>query len=670
MASVAALAFCSAAAPSHVRCLGVTGALGTSYWAAALPTSSRATAFPTGSGSSLRSMEYVNVKQGGRSRRRPPLSLTRAGPWSAPPPLPATASRDAAARGRHREEEEEEEQLQQQQQALPSSIRLLAVARTLLRRVRKATAQPPRTPRPAAAAAAAVAAEAAELPPAQVKHAGLVLVPWLWRPFQQTVVAKSAGGAAAGSVLEVGAKTMSATTTRVTKPALSFVQLQVRREAILAALILIAAPLLLRSWARREAEHHDTLDCRNVVQTYLIASSGWTCAVLAAVAGKPITAVVLQAAWRAAAARSLWTWSDLGRGLIKTPGWLHASVAWWRGAATLLAGAGAVARVLVLLIAMTGTWTATTAAGALCAPTLDFLPAGLVRWASTPDDNFGLSAAQLVLGVGMYAWIAYYACFFLPYRVLYEEYQSYERRTAQVVRDMGNGQEQNVMLSTKLGPQLPRQLLKRRVKLSMPPGDDRDVLETAGIVRQKAGSHTVVKASKNVKNKDGRYGVKMLALKFGDLRYWGSDLFERFEQQVRRDKKTGRKTPDAPGSGPNRENRMTYSKIRREVKVELGKTDAEMDNDPALSMSNLMTFDPDAEDGDPPELIKQERPGGIDAGGENLRMKSGHEKVVTTDSTPADMARAAGVPLGTDAAAAAAADGFVVRSTDDVSYKR
>lgn len=35
-----------------------------------------------------------------------------------------------------------------------------------------------------------------------------------------------------------------------------------------------------------------------------------------------------------------------------------------------------------------------------------------------------------------------------------------------VVRDMGNGQEQNVMLSTKLGPQLPRQLLKRRVKLS------------------------------------------------------------------------------------------------------------------------------------------------------------------------------------------------------------
>ncbi|CAN0235245.1 unnamed protein product, partial [Ectocarpus sp. 8 AP-2014] len=137
---------------------------------------------------------------------------------------------------------------------------------------------------------------------------------------------------------------------------------------------------------------------------------------------------------------------------------------------------------------------------------------------------------------------------------------------------------------------------------------------------------------------------------------------------LRRDKKTGRKPPDAPGSGPNRENRMTYSKIRREVKVELGKTDAEMDSDPSLSMSNLMTFDPDAEDGDPPELIKQERPGSIDAGGENLRMKSGHEKVVTTDSTPADMARAAGVPLDAAAAAAPAAP-EVVRSTDKVSYK-
>ncbi|CAN0189027.1 unnamed protein product, partial [Ectocarpus sp. 12 AP-2014] len=266
MASVAALAFCSAAAPSHVSCLGATGALGTSHWAAAFPTNSRATAFPTGSTSSLRPKEYVNVKHGGRSRRRPPLSLTRAGPWSPPPPLPASALRDSAPRERHREEQ------LQQQQPLPSST-LLAAARTLLRRVREARAPPPRTPRPAAAAAVAAAGAGEERPPAQVKHAGLVLVPWLWRPFQQPVVAKSAGGAAAGPVLEVGARTMSATT-RVTKPALSFVQLQVRREAILSALILIVAPLLLRWWARREAEHHDTLECRNVVQTYLIASSG------------------------------------------------------------------------------------------------------------------------------------------------------------------------------------------------------------------------------------------------------------------------------------------------------------------------------------------------------------------------------------------------------------
>lgn len=213
MASVAALAFCSAAAPSHVRCLGTTGALGTSHWAAAFPTNSRAATFPnssSGSSSSLRSFEYVNDKHGDRSRRRPPLSLTRTGPWSAPPPRPASALRGTA---RHREE-----QLQQQPLPSSSSSSLLAVARTLLRRVRQARAPPPRTPSPAAAAAA-------ERPPAQVKHAGLVLVPWLWRPFQQPVVAKSAGGAAAaGSVLEVGATSAMSATTRATKPALTFVQ--------------------------------------------------------------------------------------------------------------------------------------------------------------------------------------------------------------------------------------------------------------------------------------------------------------------------------------------------------------------------------------------------------------------------------------------------------------
>lgn len=51
-----------------------------------------------------------------------------------------------------------------------------------------------------------------------------------------------------------------------------------------------------------------------------------------------------------------------------------------------------------------------------------------------PLEGFDLSAAQLGLGVGMYAWIGYYACCFLPYRLLYDEYQSYQRRIAQVAR--------------------------------------------------------------------------------------------------------------------------------------------------------------------------------------------------------------------------------------------
>lgn len=68
----------------------------------------------------------------------------------------------------------------------------------------------------------------------------------------------------------------------------------VRSEALLSGAVLVAAPVLLRSWARTEAEHHDTLECRNVLQTYIIAASGWTCAMLAAVAGNPVSAVVLQ----------------------------------------------------------------------------------------------------------------------------------------------------------------------------------------------------------------------------------------------------------------------------------------------------------------------------------------------------------------------------------------
>lgn len=34
------------------------------------------------------------------------------------------------------------------------------------------------------------------------------------------------------------------------------------------------------------------------------------------------------------------------------------------------------------------------------------------------------------------------------------------------------------------------------------------------------------------KNKQGKWGVKMTPLKPGDLRFWGSDVFDRFEQQV------------------------------------------------------------------------------------------------------------------------------------------
>lgn len=72
------------------------------------------------------------------------------------------------------------------------------------------------------------------------------------------------------------------------------IQCLVRSEAVVAGALLVAAPFLLRLWARAEAEHHDTLECRSVLQTYLIGGFGWVCAVLAAVAGNSGYAVRLQ----------------------------------------------------------------------------------------------------------------------------------------------------------------------------------------------------------------------------------------------------------------------------------------------------------------------------------------------------------------------------------------
>lgn len=62
-----------------------------------------------------------------------------------------------------------------------------------------------------------------------------------------------------------------------------------------------------------------------------------------------------------------------------------------------------------------------------------FLLLRQVRVSNAPLEGFDLGSAQLALGVGLYAWIGYYACCFLPYRTLYHEYQSYQRRIAQVL---------------------------------------------------------------------------------------------------------------------------------------------------------------------------------------------------------------------------------------------
>lgn len=69
-------------------------------------------------------------------------------------------------------------------------------------------------------------------------------------------------------------------------------------------------------------------------------------------------------------------------------------------------------------------------------------------------------------------------------------------------------------------------------------------------------------------------------------------------------------------------------KILREIKVQLGKSDAEMQTDPLLSLSNLMRFDPDAEDGEF-DLVAQEVSVLVELKSPSLLLYCKHEMVVS-----------------------------------------
>eukprot|EP00752_Nemacystus_decipiens_P005794 g5242.t1 len=611
-----------------------------------------------------------------RRWRRPSSSWSRAAAWPASSSTPISTAGEDERRPRARRRLQSRGSSAQRQRQRPFGAMLRRISATRARAGAKATT----------AAPAAVKELESSREAALASHSGVLLLPPLgWFPAAVAgVLKRRPAESVAATTAAVAADAAAAAAALAAEPvvgaaagrsvwslgmsAVSALQWLVRSEAILAGALLVAAPLLLRLWARLEADHHDTLECRSVLQTYLIGGFGWVCAVLAAVAGNPWYAVRLQLAWRVAAARSLWTWSDLGRDLADTPGWLHASVSRWRIAATRFALAGAMARLLVLLVVAIGRGKG--AVLALSSPTLDFLPARLLQASRAPLETFGFSSAQLWLGVGMYAWIGYYALCFLPYRMLYDEYQSYQRRVAQIVKDMYNGDDNAVVLSTKLGPQFPKHLTKRMAM--MPPGDDREALRLMGIIRQRSCSYTVVKAARRVRKKNGTLAMRMVPLEFGDMRYWGSDLFQRFEQQERHDKKTGWKRPQVPGSGSYKYNRAEYARILRRIRVELGKSDADMENDPALSLSNLMHFDPDAEDSGDFDLVMQQE-GQIDVARDNYRMKNSHEMLVKSQPSSTDsQLRDAGVFHGVEEeVGGGVADGSVqgtVLSTDSVSY--
>lgn len=53
-------------------------------------------------------------------------------------------------------------------------------------------------------------------------------------------------------------------------------------------------PVFLLKWVDFEAKYHDTLECRRVLETYLIAAAGCMAALLAGIGSKTFSARLLQ----------------------------------------------------------------------------------------------------------------------------------------------------------------------------------------------------------------------------------------------------------------------------------------------------------------------------------------------------------------------------------------
>lgn len=73
---------------------------------------------------------------------------------------------------------------------------------------------------------------------------------------------------------------------------------------------------------------------------------------------------------------------------------------------------------------------------------------------------------------------------------------------------------------------------------------------------------TPKQATKFKKNKEGKWAMRMTPLEPGDMTYWGSDLWDRLDQQERRDKQMGGWTPPlAAGVGMYKYNTVAYARV-------------------------------------------------------------------------------------------------------------
>ncbi|CAM9331418.1 unnamed protein product [Chrysoparadoxa australica] len=244
-----------------------------------------------------------------------------------------------------------------------------------------------------------------------------------------------------------------------------------RMDMVLTPSLLLTAPVALLLWSKLEhTPHNGTLAPQRLMRTYLFAASASLVSLFASLGGYRAMAVAWGAFWRCAAARSLWTWKDLGSDLKHWPGWLHTCAHRWRILATATAVLGAALRAYSLTMLPLPV---AYLLDARFSPFLPIAPAPVLMWLARPELPRPLQPATWFAVLAAISWLAYWLAWFVPYRSSTPYYLPQTQRLRQFANSFSD------MSAMKLSWKVPRpsSYLHNRLN-AMPPSERKDLLSS------------------------------------------------------------------------------------------------------------------------------------------------------------------------------------------------